>query len=146
MNTTMRLARFPTVADATPGLLVVEQGSTRWWCYTMEDEVRPIGVKIPGRTAIPAGLYTIRLTMSPRFRMRLPLLIGNQEFERNWSGVRIHAGNSPKDTDGCILPGLTLARADFVQSSVPAMNGLMAILGRSTDTVLRIYNSGDVAP
>lgn len=68
-------------------------------CHTLEDPVRV--AKIKARTAIPAGRYRVVMTQSPRFRRLLPLLVG----VRNFVGVRIHAGNEPGDTEGCILVG-----------------------------------------
>jgi hypothetical protein len=35
----------------------------------------------------------------------------------NFTGVRIHAGNTSKDTDGCILLGYTYAGKDFIGNS-----------------------------
>ena len=62
-------------------------------------------VKIPGISAIPEGEYTVVITWSPKFREWLPQIIGDQAFNRQWQGVRIHAGNTAADTRGCILPG-----------------------------------------
>lgn len=41
------------------------------------------------------------ITYSPKFKDWLPLLLG----VLNFSGIRIHAGNTVKDTQGCILVG-----------------------------------------
>ena len=55
--------------------------------------------------AIPEGRYAVVITWSPRFKMWLPLLLGERDFNTLWQGIRIHAGNTVKDTQGCILVG-----------------------------------------
>ena len=77
-------------------------------CDTLEPTDRQLDAltmrpeqKIYGRTAIPTGTYPVVLTYSAKFRQTLPLLLRVPYFE----GVRIHAGNSAKDTAGCILVG-----------------------------------------
>jgi hypothetical protein len=92
-------------------------------CYTLEDVVRPDGMKIFGETAIPAGKYEVQLTMSPRFGRVLPLLLNVENF----TGVRIHPGNSAKDTDGCILVGETKT-TDWVSQSQLAFTALFSRL------------------
>ena len=83
---------------STIGLLSVD-GTME--CFSLEDKVRPDGQKVYGETAIPAGTYNVILTYSPHFKHVLPLLEHVQGFE----GVRIHPGNTPADTEGCILVG-----------------------------------------
>jgi Family of unknown function (DUF5675) len=68
-------------------------------CFTLEDKVRPI--KIKGETAIPAGTYEVAVTFSNKFQKFLPLLLDVPNFD----GIRIHTGNTPRDTLGCILVG-----------------------------------------
>ena len=78
-----------------------------WQCWGLEDPVReiprqPVSTwKIHGKTAIPAGRYKVELTMSSRFKRVLPLLLDVPGY----SGVRIHAGNTAENTEGCILVG-----------------------------------------
>ena len=67
--------------------------------YTLEDMVRKLEQKVPGKTAIPAGKYEVTITYSNHFKKLLPLINEVPGFE----GVRIHGGNSADDTDGCIL-------------------------------------------
>ena len=55
--------------------------------------------------AIPEGEYRISMTYSPKYKRQLPLITGDSRFNSLWQGIRIHAGNTAKDTQGCILVG-----------------------------------------
>jgi hypothetical protein len=55
--------------------------------------------------AIPEGRYAVVITWSPKFKMWLPVLLGGPDFNHLFKGIRIHAGNTAKDTQGCILVG-----------------------------------------
>lgn len=67
------------------------------FCDTLEPAVKESGKP----RAIPPGTYKVVNTYSNTFRRVLPLLINVPDFE----GIRIHRGNKPGDTRGCILPG-----------------------------------------
>lgn len=71
-------------------------------CNTLEDTVRPQGVKIFGKTAIPAGTYKIDMLFWQIYNDNYPHLIDVPNFE----GILIHPGIVPEHTEGCILPGL----------------------------------------
>ena len=90
-------------------------------CWTLEDVPRL--KKVMHQTAIPAGTYLVDLTSSARFGRVLPELLAVPGFE----GIRIHAGNTAKDTSGCILVGTTRG-ADCLKSSRAALDKLMARL------------------
>ena len=105
-------------------------------CYTLEDTVREDGIKLPGRTAIPAGCYEIAITESPRFKNALlPLLLDVPNF--TW--IRIHAGNDPEDTDGCILVGSVRAKGAVLSSRI-ALDKLMEKLKGKSDIRITIIN------
>lgn len=92
------LVRTELLPDRTLGTLMVDG---TFECFTLEDAVREPGVKIPGNTAIPLGDYEVTFTWSPHFQQTMPLINHVPGFE----GIRIHPGNSPADTEGCVLVG-----------------------------------------
>lgn len=96
-------------ADYTIGKLYIDG---KYFCDTLEDTVRPAGVKIPGRTAIPAGKYKIKLTESLRFGRLMPRL----ENVPGFTGVLIHAGSTAEDTRGCILVGKNRVKGKVLDS------------------------------
>ena len=79
-----------------------------YFCDTLEPTWRDYvngAYKVKGRSAIPEGRYAVVISYSPKFKKWLPILLGGPEFNRKWQGIRIHAGNTSEDTEGCILVG-----------------------------------------
>ena len=67
--------------------------------------------------AIPAGLYSIENSVSPKFKRELPLLYNATVTAKR--GVRIHVGNSWKDSSACVLVGMG-RNGDKLVESQPA--------------------------
>ena len=106
-------------SDYTIGRLYIDGN---FYCNTLEDPVRDINkngtfdcgeLKISGHTAIPYGEYEVKVTYSPKFKRNMPLLLNVPNFE----GIRIHKGNTNKDTSGCILPGENTKRGMVLNST-----------------------------
>ena len=68
--------------------------------------------------AIPEGRYAVVITWSPKFKMWLPLLLGGPDFNLLFKGIRIHAGNTSNDTEGCILVGQNLKKGMVLNSRI----------------------------
>ena len=113
MNLTLYRKWFTDIS--TTGVLFIDG---EFFCYTLEDVVRE--QKIYGKTAIPYGKYEVVITYSPRFKKNMPLLVNVPNFE----GVRIHAGNTANDTEGCILVGKSKGQ-DFIGGSRKTYEELM---------------------
>lgn len=80
---------------------------------------------------VPVGLYDLDLTYSPKFKKELPIVHGNSISESR--GIRIHAGNTVDDTEGCILIGniSSLAERRILESNI-AVNQLVSTMKGKT--------------
>ena len=108
-------------------------------CYTLEDKMReplpPPGApivditweetpeersarvrewKVPNQTAIPTGTYNLTIDYSPHFQKYMFYILDVPGFD----GVRIHSGNTDKDTEGCVLVGTTHTEDEIENSRV----------------------------
>lgn len=92
---------------------------------TLEDKVRDLSKekKVYGQTAIPYGTYKVSWTYSPKFKKYTPLIEDVPQF----NGVRIHSGNTAKDTLGCILVGENKQKG-MVLNSRATVNKLYPII------------------
>ena len=123
----LKLERSVYSTKSTIGKLYIDNV---FFCHTLEDVVRPDGIKIYGETAIPDLTYDVTLSFSNRFKKLMPLVYNTERLTVEdgagvkFSGIRIHSGNNDKHTLGCILVGETVAK-DFVGRSRIAFNKLM---------------------
>lgn len=104
----LTLKRIANRKDYCIGKLYI---NGKYFCDTLEDKDRGLddsmseddikAIKIKGETAIPVGIYTVLLTYSPKYKKVMPLI----NNVKGYSGIRIHSGNTSKDTEGCLLVG-----------------------------------------
>jgi len=124
----LRLVRESFTDQVTLGSLFVDD---QFECFILEDKDRSLrqdmplseilAHKVPKQTCIPYGRYEIVVNFSNRFGKKLPLLQGVPGYE----GIRIHPGNTPADTEGCLLPGIH-KETDSVSLSRDAFAALFA--------------------
>ena len=131
------LTRHARRADYTSGRLEDENGKK------ISDTLEPTWrdykggeLKIPKKSAIPEGSYRVVVTKSQRFQKYLPLLVGVPGFE----GVRIHAGNTSRDTEGCILVGQNLQVGKVLWSRI-TLEKLMKLIENEKVIYLTIKNT-----
>lgn len=104
----LTLKRIANKKDYCIGKLYI---NGQYFCDTLEDVDRGLddvmteeeikSIKQYGTTAIPVGIYTVLLTYSPKYKKIMPLI----NNVKGYSGIRIHSGNTSKDTLGCLLVG-----------------------------------------
>ena len=131
------LTRIARKAEYTIGRLEDENGKKL--CDTLEPIWRNYDggeLKIPKKSAIPEGTYRVVTTYSLRFRKYLPLLVGVPGFE----GVRIHSGNTSRDTEGCILVGQNLQVGKVLWSRI-TLEKLMKLIENEKEIYLTIKNT-----
>ena len=98
----LKIVRDTLLPNVTLGKLYIDG---IFECHTLEDCDRRLetsGVKIPKETAVPRGTYPVTIDFSVRFQKRMIHILNVPQVE----GIRMHAGNSETDSEGCILLGL----------------------------------------
>jgi hypothetical protein len=124
----LKLIRDHGTKDYTHGKLYIED---IYFCDTIEDQERD--VKVQNQTAIPLGTYKVIVNKSTRFKKLMPLLLNVPNF----TGVRIHSGNTKEDTEGCVLVGKKL-KDGFIGSSRVTFKELMSRLQGVKDITIEI--------
>ena len=130
----LTLKRIAKKADYTIGRLEDEAGIRI--CDTLEPTWRNYKggeLKVPRKSAVPEGTYPVVVTKSWKFGKYLPLLVGVPGFE----GIRIHSGNTNKDTEGCILVGQNLEKGKVLMSRI-TLERLMKLIENEKRVFLTI--------
>jgi hypothetical protein len=107
----------------------------KYFCDTLEDPDRGLtssmdlltilAKKVKGDTCIPYGKYIVDMdTISPKYsnyvrfpyakiaKGKMPRVSGVKGF----AGILIHAGNTQKDTEGCLLVGYNKVKGQVINS------------------------------
>lgn len=134
--------RYSDNGKSTQGILLEKNDPKPiFFSHTLEDEFRKPDEKVKGETRIPAGIYELKilkLETPITLKHRLDYNKNGEDWFKfhieitnipNFSGVYIHAGNSEKHTEGCLLLNDT------------ANNNMIEIgdMSRSVQAVKRFY-------
>jgi hypothetical protein len=119
------LRRSPYTAQTTSGkLYLCYDGNENYFSFSLEDTLRPPGIKVYGNTGIPEGEYGISLYESPKFGKTL--IIYNQDDDKTmikagllkWQYVLFHGGNDHTSTSGCVCIARNRISNDVIQGSM----------------------------
>ena len=131
----LKVIRFSSQKDSTSGLLFDVTDTTRFLCYTLEDERRE--EKVMAETRIPAGVYSILLRKEGGFHGRYTKKYGDMhkgmlhvQDVPNFKWILIHTGNTDEHTAGCLILG------DSQENNVLMKDGF---IGRSVQAYKRVY-------
>lgn len=117
----LKLIRNTFTHNTTIGKLYIDG---EFFCYTLEDTARDEGIKIKGKTSIPRGVYKVKLSKSHRFKRTMPMIYtesNGYELKAkgiSFKGIRIHGGNTHKNTEGCILVAKNKLNDDTIQGTM----------------------------
>lgn len=129
----LRLVRVSEYNGATMGVLCIDDMPE---FVTLEEAWRDNERKI---SCIPVGRYKIKPRNSPS-RGRVYEVVNVPER----SHILIHAGNTHKDTEGCILLGMqfgSIENESAILASRSAMQRFMAIMAGTPEAELVIIDS-----
>jgi len=127
------IKRIAKKADYTIGVMKINGSNV---CDTLEPHCIDWSKdkKVKGKTAIPEGRYRVKMSMSRKFGKHMPYLMDVPNF----NGVMIHQGNTPKNTQGCIIVGYNTIRG-LVLKSRQAMEKIEEYLDTAAETKQEIW-------
>lgn len=115
----IHILRFTDNENCTRGILYINDS---FQCFTLEDPYRES--KISGITRIPNGIYELGIKesspMSDKYAKRFPEKHKGMIWIKgipNFKNVYFHIGNTPNDTQGCVLVGETFSLDGYLASS-----------------------------
>lgn len=134
----LTLIRIANKSTYTIGKLYIDGV---YFCDTLEDIDRGLddsmtekeikAKKIKDNTAIPTGIYPVKITYSPKYKKLMPLV----DNVKGYSGIRIHSGNTHKDTSGCLLVGKNKEVGKVLESR-KTFNALSKILTETKENII----------
>ena len=142
----LEIKRTKLLPTHTIGQLYIDG---EYFCFTLEDVVREVEGqpvekwKVWGETAIPKGRYRVSLQDSPKFGKDTVTINRVPGF----SYIRIHAGNTHKDTEGCPIIGFALTENNIIKPGTtrPAVAELKRQVREAIDAGEEVYITiGDV--
>ena len=93
-------------------------------CYSLENAEK----------LIPCGTYTIENSISPKFKRELPLIY-NKDVPSS-RGVRIHRGNSWRDSSACVLVGMCRDIKNNLIAESTSAETMITMLCRNVDKLI----------
>ena len=136
----LKLYRTKLLDNRTIGQLYI---NGEFFCFTLEDKVREVPGrpveewKVWGETAIPMGRYPVTLQNSPKFgpdTISIGRVLG-------FTYIRIHAGNTEKDTEGCPIVGYALTADNIIKPGTtrPAVKDLKEKIKKALSEEETVY-------
>jgi len=135
----LRLVRVTECNGATLGVLCLDDSPE---FVTLEDAWRDNERQI---SCIPQGRYKVKLHRSPRFGV-----VYRVEDVPQRSDILIHAGNTHKDTHGCILLGMQFGKLGNDSAILASRSALLQFMEKMGNTpeaqlvVIDAYGGGRV--
>lgn len=93
-------------------------------CHTLENASKEV----------PCGVYTVQNSQSPKFKRELPLIFNDGVPSKR--GVRIHRGNTYKDSSACVLVGMGLDAVKGTLSESALAETMVTMLCRNVDRLV----------